>query len=290
MHGGTLSIGAPSRAAPGWPHSPNPALPFPITPSSLCRAGAPLPGSLCTRRGHGAELPARRAQPAGHRAQQVPHSPQLPGHCGGRAAKAAAQSPPLHRDARSSAARLLASCTCRYVPAPPSPELGQPNPWPRCQGSVSPPAMLPLCNVYSCSPVSSPSDIFMVAIGTNENQIKKNKKEQDRGKNCFEAAVPPVCVSSLSRPADATGSSSPTAPLGFTRRRRRGDAGTRSRPGAPMGSRCPRKAAQELAVTGPWWGPCSTPLHWGPLCSQRLWATTSSHSLFRLRQPATSQY
>lgn len=39
--------------------------------------------------------------------------------------------------------------------------------------SVSPPPMLPLCNVYSCSPVSSPSDIFMVAIGTNENQIKK---------------------------------------------------------------------------------------------------------------------
>lgn len=137
MHGGTLSIGAPSRAAPGWPHSPNPALPFPITPSSLCRAGAPLPGSLCTRRGHGAELLARRAQPAGHGAQQVPHSPQLPGHCGGRAAKAAAQSPPLHRDARSSAARLLASCTCRYVPAPPSPQLGQPNPWPRCQGYQS---------------------------------------------------------------------------------------------------------------------------------------------------------
>lgn len=41
---------------------------------------------------------------------------------------------------------------------------------------------LPLRNVYSLSPVLSPSDIFMVAIGTNETQIKKEKGETDRGK------------------------------------------------------------------------------------------------------------
>lgn len=288
-HGGTLSIGAPSRAAPGWPHSPNPALPFPITPSSLCRAGAPLPGSLCTRRGHGAELLARRAQPAGHGAgpalTTASWALRRPSSEGGSSEPPAAQGCSVFCGAFARQLYLQVRPSTSFTRIRTTESLAE------MPGlSVSPPVMLPLCNVYSCSPVSSPSDIFMVAIGTNENQIKKNKKEQDRGKNCFEAAVPPVCVSSLSRPADATGSSSPTAPLGFTRRRRRGAAGTRSRPGAPMGSRCPGKAAQELAVTGPWWGPCSTPLHWGPLCSQRLWATTSSHSLFRLRQPATSQY
>lgn len=125
------------QSSPRLATQPQPRAALPHHAEQPLQSRDPLPGSLCTRWGHGAELscwPGGHSQPG---TGLVPHSPQLPGHCGGRAAKAAAQSPPLHRDARSSAARLLASCTCRYVPAPPSPQLGQPNPWPRCQGYQS---------------------------------------------------------------------------------------------------------------------------------------------------------
>lgn len=132
----------PPEQPPARHRATNPALPFPTTLSSLRRAGAPLPGALCSgtaAQGGGtarAELLARRAQPAGHGETRTHQS--FLGIAEAEQQRRQLRAPPLHRDAQSSAARLLASCTCRYVPALPSPELGRANPWLRCQGYQSP--------------------------------------------------------------------------------------------------------------------------------------------------------
>lgn len=121
----------------------------PRSPSPPRRAAFAEPGPRCQVRfaaGPRHEAGARRelsCRPGGHSQPGTGHGEtrthqSFLGIAEAEQQRRQLRAPPLHRDARSSAARLLASCTCRYVPALPSPELGQANPWLRCQGYQSP--------------------------------------------------------------------------------------------------------------------------------------------------------